>query len=129
MDLGENEDDGRDGDASNQKQKKKKDKSAGGIKIQEINDVETLEKILKESISRGQKQRIKKKLRKLQGIEEIPKGKQAHLALDQAGNPNPDEAELAKSKAQEPKWTAKEKIEHIMKKREKKLENKEKTKQ
>lgn len=87
MDLGEDEHDGL--DVSDRKQKK----SAAGIKIQEIDDVETLEKILKESISRGQRQRIKKKLRKLQGIEEIPKGKRAHRALDQAGNPNPDEAE------------------------------------
>lgn len=91
MDLGQGEDVDFEGDAPKQKQKK----SAGGINIQEINDIETLEKIMKESISRGQKQRIKKKLRKLQGIEEIPKGKRAHRATDQVGNPNPDEAELA----------------------------------
>jgi len=51
---------------------------------------------MKESISRGQKQRIKKKLRKLQGIEEIPKGKNTSQSTDGVGNPNPDEAELAK---------------------------------
>jgi hypothetical protein len=53
---------------------------------------------MKDSISRGQKQRIKKKLRKLQGVEEIPKGKQATRAADQVGNPNPDESELAAQK-------------------------------
>ena len=113
VDLGaSDEDEVMEGEGKSAKKAKK-----GSINIQEITDVETLESIMKDSISRGQKQRIKKRLRKLQGIEETPKGKKVSSGID---NPNPETEDTPV--VQEKKWTAKEKIDFILKKRERKME-------
>jgi hypothetical protein len=84
--------------------------------IKSINDIATLEEILKESLSRGQKQRIKKKLARLQDKGEALPSEPLDL-----GNPNPLKREHQKTESAVPKATAKEKIDYLLKRREAKI--------
>tara|TARA_B110000285_G_C15111597_1_gene611455 strand:- start:332 stop:1138 length:807 start_codon:yes stop_codon:yes gene_type:complete len=101
-------DDVDEADQTPSKQKKKQTRD-----IKSINDIATLEEILKESLSRGQKQRIKKKLARLQDKGEALPSEPLDL-----GNPNPLKRDHQKSETAVPKATAKEKIDYLLKRRE-----------
>jgi len=76
------------------------------MEIANINDVVTLESMLKYSNSRGQKQRIKKKIDRLNGV--VTEKPTIHNQSDDAG------ADAGAPKKQ----SAKERVSNIMKKRE-----------
>ena len=106
-------------DQTPSKQKKKQSRD-----LKSINDIATLEEILKESLSRGQKQRIKKKLARLQDKGEALEIPTPSEPLD-LGNPNPLKREHPKAETAVPKATAKEKIDYLLKRREHKMDRKE----
>lgn len=104
--------------------------------IKDVEDVNKLKNMLNETVSRGMKQRIKKKIARLttekavanKGVQETSDTNQ--VSLSGMTNPN-QKASITKfvqtpDKQHEKKLSAREKIDNIMKKRDKKLEEKNK---
>lgn len=98
--------------------------------IKDIEDISRLKEMFNETISRGMKQRIKKKIQRLtQGDKSDNKGEidesDTHkVTLSGMENPNQKASVVKLVQTPEKKLTAREKIDNIMKKRDKKLEEK-----